>query len=202
MKNSKNSIRSKTTYSLILLESFLTTLSTLAHPAELKTVPHVDIKRYMGNWNVIAYIPNFIERDCVSSIENYTLRDDGKIDNGFICKKRDGSKIQLSSLAWIENTQTNAEWRIQFNWDTFLGSIPIPIHFKYFILDLDEDHYSYTVVGHPSRNLLWIMARNRTLDEATYETLLKRAQKQGFDITRLIKIPVTHPEKPGLNLPV
>ncbi len=36
----------------------------------------------------------------------------------------------------------------------------------YWIIDLGSD-YEYAVVGHPSRDLLWILSRTPTTDEAT-----------------------------------
>lgn len=155
---------------------------------DLKTVDSVDLQRYMGDWNVIAYIPNFIEKNCKSSVESYALREDGDIDNWFVCHKTDGKVVKLTSLASVENKQTNAEWGIRFNWDTCLGRIPIPFKFGYFILDLDPVNYSYTVVGHPSRNLLWVMAREKTMDEGIYQKLLLGAKDQGFDISKLVII--------------
>jgi apolipoprotein D and lipocalin family protein len=154
----------------------------------LKTVPFVDVSRYMGDWNVIANIPNFIEKDCVSSVESYALRSDGKIDNWFVCHKSDGSQTRLTSLAWVYNRQTNAEWRVQFNLNTWLGSIPVPIPFSYLVLDLDTESYSYSVVGHPSRNLLWIMARERHLDDHIYQGILARVKQQGYDLSKVVKL--------------
>jgi apolipoprotein D and lipocalin family protein len=142
----------------------------------------------MGDWNVIAYIPNFVEKNCISSIESYSLREDGKIDNGFVCKKSDGSETKLTSLAWVYDTQTQAEWRVRFNIDTILGKIPIPLHFNYLVIDLDSENYTYTVVGHPSRNLLWIMARDRTIEKGLYQKILRKIKKQGFDTSKIVKL--------------
>jgi apolipoprotein D and lipocalin family protein len=169
--------------------------SPQAHAHDLKLVPYVDIPRYMGDWYVIANIPNFIEKDCIRSIESYALRPDGKIDNGFVCHKADGSSKRLTSLAWIKDPQTQAEWRVRFNWDTFFGNIPIPIHFGYYVIDLDAQNYSYTVVGHPSRDLLWIMSREQTMSEALYRDILQKVKAQGYDTSRIIRLPQT-PSQP------
>lgn len=175
-------------------QSTMTTGFTIFHSltgkaSELKTVPHVNLKKYMGDWNVIAYIPNTIEKNCVRSIESYALRADGKIDNWFVCNKSKGKQLKLTALAWVENTKTNAEWRVRFNLDTFFGKIPIPLHFSYFIIDLDPDDYSYTAVGHPSRSLLWIMSKNKSIDEKTYQNILYRIKNQGYDISKIVKLP-------------
>ena len=173
--------------------SALPFLASQAQAADLKLYPFVDIQRYMGDWHVIANIPNFIEKDCVSSVESYALRPDGLIDNWFVCRKADGSEKRLTALAWVKDTKTRAEWRIRFNWDTFLGNIPIPLHFGYYVLDLDSENYSYTVVGHPNRNLLWIMSREKTMSDSLYHTLVNRAKEQGYDVSRIVRLPETYP---------
>ncbi len=173
----------------LCVSSFILFQSFFSGASDLKTVENVQLDRYMGDWNVIANIPNWIEKDCISSIESYALRSDGMIDNWFVCHKSDGTETKLSSLAWVKNTATHAEWRIRFNWDTFLGKIPVPFHFSYFIIDLDSENYTYTVVGHPNRSLLWIMSRNPILDEKIYQEILIQVAKQGFDISKIVKLP-------------
>ena len=39
---------------------------------ELKTVDFVDLKRFMGDWYVIANIPTFIEKGAVNACLLYT----------------------------------------------------------------------------------------------------------------------------------
>ncbi|MFZ9594631.1 MAG: lipocalin family protein [Bdellovibrionia bacterium] len=155
---------------------------------ELKTVAFVDLKRYMGDWYVIANIPNWIEKGCSHSIESYALREDGEIDNWFVCQKPDGSELRLTSLCTVEDTKTNAEWSVRFNLNTFLGKLLLPVRFSYLILDLDAENYSYTVVGHPGKNLLWIMSREKTLDEKVYQDILLRLKDQGYDLQRIVKV--------------
>ena len=45
----------------------------------LKTVDHVDIPRFMGDWYVIACIPTFIEKGAYNAVESYRLDPDGTI---------------------------------------------------------------------------------------------------------------------------
>ena len=46
----------------------------------METVPFVDIKRFMGDWFVIANIPTFIEKDATNAIESYKLNKKGEIE--------------------------------------------------------------------------------------------------------------------------
>ncbi len=168
-----------------LLAGIIASLASLVGCAStskpLKTVAHVDLPRYMGDWRVIAIIPYFAEKGCVDSVESYALRKDGKIDNWFTYRKDsfDAPQKKFTALAWVHNTKTNAEWRVRF-----FGLITA----DYLVIDLDEN-YGWTVVGHPSRNYGWIMARARTLPDATYRDILKRLEAQGYDPARFVKVP-------------
>lgn len=153
--------------------------------APLRTVRHVDLPRYMGDWRVIANVPYFAEKGCVDSIEGYRLRPDGRIDNTFTYRKKSfaAPQKQIRALAWVHDTKTNAEWRVRF-----FGLIRA----KYFITDLDPE-YRWTVVAHPSRKYGWIMARERTLPAATYEAILDRLETQGYAREQFVKVPQIPP---------
>ena len=178
-----------TTKRLILLASVaivavaVTVKCGAAEKPPLKTVSHVDLPRYMGDWRVIAEIPYFAEKDCVDSIESYGLRKDGDIDNWFRFRKKSFSNPQKridATKVVVTNKQTNAEWKVYF-----MGGL---IRAKYLVIDLDPK-YQWTVVGHPSRNYGWIMAREKTMPEATYKAILKRLAAQGYDTSRFEKVP-------------
>ena len=49
----------------------------------MKTVPYVDIERFMGDWYVIANIPTFIEKRSTNAIESYYLNKKGEIEGLF-----------------------------------------------------------------------------------------------------------------------
>ena len=136
----------------------------------------------MGDWYVIANIPYFAEKDCFDSVESYALRDDGDIDNWFTCRKGsfDAPMIRkVSSIAKVKDTATNASWSVRFF---------KVISVKYLILDLDPN-YQWVAVGHPSRNYGWVMARAKTLPEATYRSILRNLAAQGFDTSKFELVP-------------
>jgi apolipoprotein D and lipocalin family protein len=147
----------------------------------LRTVARVDLPRYMGDWYVIANIPYFAEEGKVATIERYTLRPDGKIDNTFIFRKEsfDAKEQQWHAVAEVTNPSTNAEWQVQFFW---------PFKVEYRVMDLAPD-YSWAAVGHPSRKYFWVLARTPTLDPATYQGILDRAAAQGYDLSEVTKVP-------------
>jgi len=148
----------------------------------LRTVPHVDLPRYMGDWYVIANIPYFGEKHCFDSVESYALRSDGDIDNWFTC--RNGSfdapmKRKVNALAKVQDTSSNAVWRVHF-----LKVISV----QYLIVDLDPD-YQWVAVAHPSRRYGWIMSRSKTLPEPLYKAILHRLADQGYETSRFAKVP-------------
>ena len=147
----------------------------------METVPFVDIKRFMGDWFIIANIPTFIEKDATNAIESYKLNKKGEIETTFTFYQNgpNGLKKIYRPKGFIYNSKTNAEWRMQFFW---------PFKMPFLIIDLAED-YSHTVIGYPNRNYVWIMARKPELPEKTYQSILKNLEYVGYDISRIYKVP-------------
>ena len=158
-------------------------LPSMSKKSPLRTVPSVDLPRFMGDWRVIANIPYFAERGNVDSVETYALRPDGSIANGFAFRKEsfDAPQKTMSFTAEVKNKTTNAEWRVRF--------LPF-VKVAYLVIDLDPD-YQWTVIGHPSRKYGWIMAREKTLPDAVYAGILARLAAQGYDAGKFAKVPQT-----------
>jgi apolipoprotein D and lipocalin family protein len=155
--------------------------STMPKQPPLRTVPHVDLNRYMGNWYVIANIPYVLEKGKVASYDTYSPRADGRMNNVFTFRKGgfDSPEQSWKGVAWVVNKETNAEWKVQFLW---------PLSTTYLVLDLDPD-YQWAVVGTPNRKLLWVLARDRSLTDATYAEILKRIKAHGIDPAKVAKVP-------------
>jgi MYXO-CTERM domain-containing protein len=54
----------------------------------------------------------------------------------------------------------------------------------YWILEVGPT-YEYAVIGHPSRSYFWILSRSPTLDPATMQGVLGRAESNHFDTSQL-----------------
>jgi apolipoprotein D and lipocalin family protein len=161
---------------ILFLLLVLVSCTTKAPP--LKKVESVDIKRFMGTWYVIANIPTIIEVGGKNAFETYTWNEkENRIDVDFRLEV-DGEKKHYTQKAWVHDPSGN-EWRIQFLW---------PFKFAYLILDLAPD-YSYTVIGVPNRDYVWIMAREKTIPDATYQEIIKRLETQGYEISKILKVP-------------
>jgi len=173
---------------LIVIGLFLTGCAVFRNDPPLETVDAVDLDRYMGEWYVIANIPYFGERGNVAGRAIYRARDDGRMDDIYLY--RDGSfdepEERLEGVAWVVDEQTRARWKVRFFW---------PFTFDYYIVDLDDD-YQWSLVGHPSRDYAWIMAREPRMDDALYQRLLARFDALGFESAELQKVP-QFPEQIG-----
>ena len=151
----------------------------------LKTVDNVDINRFMGPWYVIACIPTFIETDAYNGVETYRLDPDGSIDTVFTFNKGgfDGPPKRYNPRGFIVDSVNNSTWGMQFIW---------PFKSEFLITHLNED-YSQTVIGRNKRDYVWIMARTPQIPEADYLRLVKELEGQGYDISKLRKVPQRWP---------
>jgi len=150
--------------------------------APLDVVNEVDLGRYVGRWYEIASFSQRFQRGCVATTANYTLRDDGRIRVENECRDGsfDGELRRAEGVAWLADPHGSpAKLKVQFFW---------PFRGDYWIIELDPE-YRYAVVGHPSRDYLWILSRTPTLDPPVYETLLARIEAHGYDLERLNRTP-------------
>ncbi|MEI6093023.1 MAG: lipocalin family protein [bacterium] len=146
----------------------------------LDVVKSVDLSKYLGTWYEIARLPAWFERGCVGVTANYSIREDGYIKVLNSCKKNtlDGPTKEAIGKAWVVDKVTNAKLKVMFFW---------PFAGDYWIIDLDDKDYKYAVVGDPGRNYLWVLSRTPKMDEVLLKDLLDKAQKNGFDVDKLIR---------------
>jgi apolipoprotein D and lipocalin family protein len=147
----------------------------------LKTVASVDIQRFMGDWYVIANIPTWIEKGAYNAVESYRLDADGTIATTFTFRKGafDGPLKTHTPRGFILDTTSNAVWGMRFIW---------PIKAEYLITYLD-DNYTRTIIARNKRDYVWIMARTPVIPEDDYAGLVAELTAQGYDTSRLQKIP-------------
>ncbi|MGB0449666.1 MAG: lipocalin family protein [Porticoccaceae bacterium] len=147
----------------------------------MATVDYVDIQRFMGDWYVIANIPTFLEKGAHNPVESYRLEADGTIATTFSFNANafDGEKKVYHPRGFIKDTQTNAEWGMQFLW---------PIKADYRIVYLDAD-YQYTVIGRNKRDYVWIMARTPEIPAQLYSELEQFIASLGYNSQLLEKAP-------------
>ena len=154
--------------------------SSLALPT-LRTVDYVDLDRFMGKWYVIACIPTFIEKDIFNATETYRRASNGTIETTFTFTKGgfSGPRKTYRPTGFIDNTDTNAVWGMQFIW---------PIKADYRIVYLDSN-YQRTVVAREKRDYVWLMSRDPILSEEEYADFVQFIVSLGYSENQLRRVP-------------
>jgi apolipoprotein D and lipocalin family protein len=154
---------------------------------EPATVARVDLARYMGTWYEIARLPMRHEpADATDISAHYTLRDDGKVD---VCNRmRRSGEVEEAAGEASAADDSGSRLEVSFlpeglRWIPFTRG-------DYWILALAPD-YSVSLVGSPDHRYLWLLARDPQLEEITRTHYLAIAERQGFDLARLIHTPHT-----------
>ncbi len=157
-------------------------------------MPYVDLPRFMGNWYVVARIPNAIERGHMASRDLYTLRDDGKIDVHYVWRTgADQPEKALDIIATVLPSTGNREWRMRF-----FKVVPT----RQRILEIAPDG-SWALLDSPGRDLAWIFSRKPMLDDALYVDLRRRLKAHGVDTDKVWRVPQTAADvgKRGYDVP-
>ncbi|MGB5834055.1 MAG: lipocalin family protein [Thiohalocapsa sp.] len=147
----------------------------------METVPYVDLKRFMGDWYVVANIPTFVEKGAYNPVETYALNPDGTIATTFTFNKDalDGPKKEYHPKGFVLDKKTNALWGMQFIW---------PIKGDYRIIYLDDD-YQLTVIGRAKRDYVWVMSRRPEFSDAEFQRMQQFIQSVGYDGSKLERPP-------------
>lgn len=162
-------------YLYILLLSILFIGCGTKYP-DLKTVASVDIEKYKGTWYEIARFEHFFEKGCKNVTATYELKSDGDIIVINRCTNiKDNEQKEATGVAYAVD-KTNSKLKVSFF---------RPFYGDYYILDLADD-YSYALVGSPSRELLWILSRTKTINNDIKNKILEKLPPLGFDKEKFI----------------
>ncbi len=150
-------------------------------PNPVQTVDNVDLERYLGVWYQQSFFPfRFQRADCGELVTaEYSLNPKGKINVVNTCyADKDGREIkaQRKATAWTVD-ETNAKLKVQFFW---------PIKADYWIVKLDQANYKYTVVSESTREYLWILTREKTVDRVLYDEIVNWLKDNGWDTSKLV----------------
>ena len=146
------------------------------------TVKELDLNRYMGKWYEIARFPHFFEKNLVGVIASYKLQGDGMIEvkNEGIKYTLDGEKSFATGKGKLPDKAEPGKLKVSFFWIFYAD---------YYVLELDAINYQYAMVGSSSDKYFWILCRTPHMDETTYNMLLDKARKRGYNLEKLIKVP-------------
>ncbi len=163
---------------LAIMTAFAKTENPKISP-EVKTVPKVDLGRYLGKWYEIATITMWFQKDCAGgTTATYTLKDNGDVSVLNQCVQTDGKVKSANGVAWVVDKNTHAKLKVSF----------LPLGLKWFggdywVIDLGPN-YEYAVVGHPSRQYGWILSRTPELSKPALDQIVKNLTAQGYDFSK------------------
>jgi len=148
--------------------------------SELRVIEQVDLNRYVGRWYEIALIPVWFQKECAGgTTAEYTLIKEETVSVANQCCKKDGSVKEAKGRAWVVDKKTPAKLKVSFFslfglW-FFAGD--------YWIIDLGPE-YEYVVIGHPSRNIGWILSRTPQLTDQVLKYIAERLEAKGYDFSK------------------
>ena len=153
----------------------------------LPTVPALDLDRYLGVWHEIARYPNRFQEQCASDVTaTYTRNADGTLGVVNACRKAGGETMRARGQARMVTPPATLAVRFAPAW---LAWLPL-VWGDYWVIDLADD-YRYAVVGEPSREYLWVLARDFRLAEADWQRIVARLPALGYDPARLVRTPAS-----------
>lgn len=165
---------------LLLCVIFLFGGCAVAPPSGVTPITGFELDRYLGKWYEIARLDHSFERGLSDVSATYSPRDDG------------GIRVLNRGYDERAGIWKDAEGRAYFIGEPTVGSLKVsffgPFYGGYHIIALDKENYSWAMIGGPSRDYLWILARTRQLPPAVLEKLLRQAKALGFATDQLILV--------------
>ena len=148
----------------------------------LETVPEVDVQRYLGRWYEIARFQHRFEKSLVGATAEYGLREDGRIQvlNSGFKKDLNGAYSEVKAVAWVPDAARPGALKVRF-FGLFTSD--------YLIFGLDQESYSWALVGSDTRDYLWFLARTPEISEELFSRMEDIASGQGYNLSGLYKVP-------------
>jgi apolipoprotein D and lipocalin family protein len=149
-------------------------------PKGIEPINDFDAERYLGRWYEIKRLDHNFERGATNVFAEYSLRDDGKIkvvNNAY--NPKSGNWGSIEGYAQFRTDPSIASLAVTFFW---------PITAGYHVIELDREGYQWAMVTASSRDYLWLLARQPSLDQATLKRLISRAEELGYAVENLISV--------------
>ena len=146
----------------------------------VETVDGLELDRYLGLWFEIGSYPTSFQEGCSETTAEYSLRDDGDIEVLNNCTV-DGKPTEAIGVARAVDLDAG---KLEVS---FFG----PFFGDYWVVELGEEDgadapYSYAVVTSPSRDFLWVLSRDETMDDETLDGIFERLAEQTIDRDRFV----------------
>jgi apolipoprotein D and lipocalin family protein len=148
-------------------------LLSLACQSEPLDVARVDLSRMQGKWFEIAKLPRPSQTGCTGTTAEYQLKSKNELLVVNECHEGNlqGPVKRVAARAVANDPAVPAKLSLDFGF----------AYGDYWVIEVADD-YDYVVVGHPTRDYLWILSRERTLPKSTLDGVLTRAKERGFPV--------------------
>ena len=162
---------------LLALAALLTGACTGA-PAGIEPVTGFEPTRYLGTWYEIARLDHSFERGLTNVTATYGEEGDGVwvLNRGWDPEDCEWSSVE-GTARFLDGPGT-ASLAVTFFW---------PIEGGYHVFMLDEG-YEHAVVSGPTRDYLWLLAREPRPEPATVARMIAAASEAGFATDALIRV--------------
>lgn len=173
-------------------------LAACSRPAggpPLEPVAELELERYLGTWHEIATIPSWFQRACVTdTTATYgpAPEDPGWIAVRNACRTASGEEKVAEGRARFTGPPDRGALEVTFL--GVLGSWLWATSGAYLVIALDPD-YRWALIGHPSRDYAWILARGPSLPDTTLAALRERLVAVGYDPCRLVLTAAADPRR-------
>lgn len=136
-------------------------------------VAQVDLARMQGKWFEIAKLPRASQAGCSGTTASYQLKSANELLVVNECHEGglQGPVKRVAARAVATDAAVPGKLSLDFGF----------AYGDYWIVEVGDD-YEYAVVGHPTRDYLWILSRERSLPKRTLDGVLQRAQDRGFPV--------------------
>jgi len=163
----------------LIIGTYLYTILKEKQYPDQPTPANFDVGKYVGQWYEISALPFFWNQDCTCTQPYYgPIPGSDQIHVNNTCRYTYSPEKVTSFIgqAWAVNKDAT-KLKVVFFW---------PFAGDYWVLDVAKD-YSWAVVGHPTKEYLWIMSRTPDLNEATYKTLIDKCRQLGYPVELMKK---------------
>lgn len=136
--------------------------------------PAIDLERYQGRWYDVGHYPTWYQRDCETSIADYKKNNKGvSVKN--TCIDKQGMKSTIEGDATIDSPDT-------------LGVSFFPPFRSPYKIEWVSNDYERAIVGHPKKENLWFLSRNKSLNKKEFDEMKNIAKKKGYATSKLTNI--------------
>jgi apolipoprotein D and lipocalin family protein len=151
---------------------------------------------YLGSWFEIARIPNSFQDNtpggygaCYNTSAEYAVREDGRLSVTNTCDRRDeAGRVKHDVARAVARPAREGDFtklKVNFTGIKLLRWLGIGDG-DYWILGVgpvENETYTWALVGSPTRKYGWILSRTPTLPADTLEAIYQLAEREGYDRT-------------------